>query len=34
MAKSTAFQTSSNSSVVIGTEVTVGTACLAAGTTL
>ena len=34
MAKSTAFQTSTNSSVVIGTEVTPGTACLAAGSTL
>ena len=34
MAKSTAFQVGSNSSVVIGTEVTVGTATLAAGTTL
>ena len=34
MAKSDVFQTSSNSSVVIGTEVTPGTACLAAGVTL
>ena len=34
MAKSTSFQVGSNSSVVIGTEVTVGTATLAAGTTL
>ena len=34
MAKSTAFQTSTNSSVRIGTEVTVGTACLAGGVTL
>ena len=34
MAKSDKFQVSSNSSVVIGTEVTPGTACLAAGVTL
>ena len=34
MAKSDKFQVGSNSSVVIGTEVTPGTACLAAGTTL
>ena len=34
MAKSTAFQTGTNSSMVIGTEVTPGTACLAAGVTL
>ena len=34
MAKSVTFQTGTNSSVVIGTEVTVGTATLAAGTTL
>ena len=34
MAKSATFQVGSNSSVVIGTEVTVGTACLAAGETL
>ena len=34
MAKSTAFQTKSNSKVTIGTEVTMGTACLAAGSTL
>ena len=34
MAKSVAFQTNTNSSVVIGTEVTPGTATLAAGVTL
>lgn len=34
MAKSTAFQTGTNSRVIIGTEVTVGTATLAAGVTL
>ena len=34
MAKDTAFQTTGNSSVIIGTEVTVGTATLAAGVTL
>ena len=34
MAKSTAFQTKAGSKVTIGTEVTMGTACLAAGVTL
>ena len=34
MALSTAFQTKQNTNVVIGTEVTMGTATLAAGTTL
>ena len=34
MAKSATFQTKQNTNVVIGTEVTMGTACLAAGTTL
>jgi len=34
MAKSTTFQTKTNSLVTIGTEVTMGTATLAAGTTL
>ena len=34
MAKSATFQVGSNTSVVIGTEVTVGTATLAAGTTI
>ena len=34
MAKSTAFQTGTNSRVIIGTEVTPGTATLAAGVTL
>ena len=34
MAKSATFQTKNNTSVVIGTEVTMGTACLADGTTL
>ena len=34
MAKSDVFQCKSNTSVIIGTEVTVGTACLAAGVTL
>ena len=34
MAKSATFQTKNNTSVVIGTEVTMGTATLAAGTTL
>ena len=34
MAKSVTFQTGANSSVVIGTEVTPGTATLAAGTTI
>lgn len=34
MAKSLTFQTKTNSSMVIGTEVTPGTACLAAGVTL
>ena len=34
MAKSATFQTKQNSKVVIGTEVTMGTATLAAGTTL
>ena len=34
MAKSTAFQTKAGSKVTIGTEVTMGTATLAAGTTL
>ena len=34
MALSTAFQTKQNTNVVIGTEVTMGTASLAAGTTL
>tara|TARA_R110002167_G_C12587940_1_gene643981 strand:+ start:148 stop:1140 length:993 start_codon:yes stop_codon:yes gene_type:complete len=34
MSKSATFQTKQNTSVVIGTEVTMGTACLAAGTTL
>ena len=34
MAKSTTFQTKTNSAVTIGTEVTMGTATLAAGVTL
>ena len=34
MAKSDKFQSKSNTSVIIGTEVTPGTACLAAGVTL
>ena len=34
MAKSATFQTKQNTNVVIGTEVTMGTATLAAGTTL
>ena len=34
MALSTAFQTKQNTNVVIGTEVTMGTATVAAGTTI
>ena len=34
MALDTSFQTKQNTKVIIGTEVTMGTACLAAGTTI